>query len=602
LLFYGALLVAIFLQRHPLLLPAPGDPEQGGGSFPEERPHAPALLLLPEGEAERAKRLSDLPLAQVWGNFLVQEYGSLTVRPSRGWSEEDLRAASLLVVPEACAATVESRQDLLDGFARSGGVVVLERPAPEQAARTTGFLGYCDSSLVDRGTLAKLASIPLYLERRPHSNEEGWTVLARAAGNGAPAGGPPLISTRSAGLGGYVSVDFRFARHLLIWQQGLCAEDFSIPLRHRERAGVPFCQTNSLVADSCLLYTDFPHADAYERLLGAAIETVRPQPRLWPFPYAHDGAYVMTHDDENFGDLSTALTGEEARQGYASTLFVVPARITPAGVSSMKADGADIGIHWWRGWTEKAVRPVAILGWRPVERMLSLGEQRDRLRKLGVAPVTSSRIHGLVWAPHYTKDFRRLEAAGITLDSTYGPTGHGMLGYVFGTGLPFHPIDLDGRPFRLIEVPFVYQDDERWMPGLDERLLATSQESTHQLIVPIVHSTTMVTRPSAAHMDAWLAAGKTARDRNHWLVPLSTFAAFWSSRGAPGLTRDAEGFRRTTDADPGDLALMVPEGIRLTPAPIDSVRRSVRLHGRGYMLVPIRSLPERFALIPEVAP
>lgn len=664
-LLYAAILAGIALHRSPRRIGPREVPMQGGSAFPEARSDALALLVLPPafaapassapgaagataaGRAASAARFSTLEPAQAWGNWLLQEFGSLRTATVADLDTLALDRLALVVVPQACGAGLaETVRARLQAFAQRGGVVLWERGPPttdsRDPARGPAALSWLATGLADSTLAARLSELPLAGaatgELDPLSS---WEPLLRAqpaavprdAGrSGGRASAPPprdettLASAGRRGQGGEVLLDLPFARHLLTWQQGRPADDFAIPLRHRAEAGVPFCQPNALVPDPRLLETLYPHADAWERLLAVCIESVRPVPRLWYFPYAYDGAWAMTHDDEDFGDLSRWMTLEENRQGAASTLYIIPRRITAQGAADMAADGCDLALHWWRGWSADLTRPVGVFGWTPLRRVWSLTEQRDRLQSLlpaGSGPIISNRVHGLMWDAHYTRDFRRLEAAGFKLDSTYGPAGRKQLGYQFGTGFPFHPLDTDGRPFRLLEVPFLYQDDENWRPDLDEELLRDSAGSLHQLLVPLYHATTMRWTPSAEVMDGYLASFDRARRWNHWVTTLEGYRRFWERRAGARIARgerpgeyvvpggadsagsgedDAAGGGRTArgdeagEADSG-LALMVPPGARLLAADgKEPAGRTIVLMGRAYRLVPLAALGGRFTL------
>ncbi|MHB8078500.1 MAG: polysaccharide deacetylase family protein [Candidatus Krumholzibacteriia bacterium] len=584
-------------------------PQRGGSAFPEARADALALLLLPPAApAGNAARFATLDCAQAWGNWLLQEFGSLRTAPVADWAGVDLAGCALVVVPEGCAEQLDdAAHDRLEAFARDGGVVLYERSWRGRTADAAGAApvrlttAWLADGLADSLTLARLRATPFAapLPRQPEP-PAAWLPLVRVAAAGAASGESVVaVSLGPRGAGGILLVDLPLARQLVVWQQGLPADDFTIPLRHRAEAGVRFCQPNALVADAGLLDTLHPHADAWERLLAACVERVRPVPRLWYFPAAFDGAWAMTHDDENFGDLSRWMTTEERRRGVASTMYVIPQKITAQGVAGLASDGADLALHWWRGWSGDMTRPVGLFGWHPARRIASLVEQRDRLQTLGAPrPITGNRVHGLMWDPHYTRDFRRLEAAGFTLDSTSGPAGPRQLGYVFGTGFPFHPLDTDGRPFRLLEVPYLYQDDENWRPDLDETLLRDSATSLHELLVPLYHATTMRWQPSAAVMDGYLASFASVRRWNHWPTTLEGYRAFWARRAATPLVRGARPGEYAAATAPADsLALMVPAGARALAADgSEPPGRAVTVMGRAYRLVPLAALGDRFRL------
>lgn len=600
---YGLILTGIYLNRHPLSLGPPAEAMRRGSDYAEARPGGPALLVRPAPGRE-AGGFSRLPFDGAWANLLLQETGGLDITTPGELATRNLAAAALIVLPESSAGRLDAAAwERLSAFARGGGVVVAERswpgaPTPTGPPRPALPLPMVPG-LLDSLTAAGLSATHIDLYGAPVAvpADARTLVMGRPAGGGPPE---PVLAVARAGAGGFVYVAFPLGRQLTVWQQGLPDEDFSVPMRWREEASVSFRQTNALVPERALLQTYFPHADTWERLLMAAVEEVHPVPRLWYFPFRFDGAYSMSHDDEGFGDRSLALTQEEARQGYRSTLFVITDRLTRRGTAAMAGTGTEIALHWWRGWSTPVVHRIGLWGWRPFRRTLSLAEQSTRLNDLRGQATAANRVHGLIWDRHYTRDFRRLEAAGYRLDSTYGPTGKGQIGYVFGTGFPFHPIDTDGRPFRLDEAPFLFQDDENWHADLDRRLVGDSQRTFHEWIVPLYHCTTMYWQPSVAVMEGWLAAAGIARAANHWVVPMEEYLRFWRSRATVALNRQPGTDSFTVPRDvPGEMGLLIPTAARLETvagAVPDSLSRSVTLIGRTYRVVALRALGGAFRL------
>lgn len=615
-LVYGAIIAGIYYHRHPVRLGPPREPEQRATGYGPTGGRASAALLLPARTGEAANWADFSPDA-VWGNFLRQEVGAFEVLDPARIGAEELSGLALIVVPEGVRPEEgEPLHDALDAWVRQGGILIVDGGVlggyvePSQRHSAIGRIRGLRAGLVDSLTQREIEKIPLHLPGFFRSSAvtaeiAGFAHLVGARVDSLPVNGKTLIATVSRGAGGIVVLNFGFARHLLTWQQGLPAADLGLPGRWRKEAGVTLRQTNELVAESSFLATEFPHADAFERLIMACAETIHPLPRLWYFPADYDGAFCMSHDDEDFGDRSRALTEEQRRQGYGSTMFIIPRKITAAGVAGMHADGAEIALHWWRGWSSSMERKIGVLGWTPLRQTRTLSEQKTILE--GLSPgqtVTANRVHGLIWASHYTRDFRRLEAAGFTLDSSYGPAGPAQIGYLFGTGFPFHPLDTNGLPFRLEEMPFLYQDDENWDPGLDDRLLGASRDSWHQVVTPLYHTTTMYWNPSVAVMEGFLSAASRARAANHWVVPMGGYHAFWRRRGDTAVRRlpGEGGFESAAPVD-STLALMVPRGWRIVPlagaggdslSSAPAVLRRVNVMGGAYDLVPLDRIGPAF--------
>jgi len=277
-----------------------------------------------------------------------------------------------------------------------------------------------------------------------------------------------------------------------------------------------------------------PQADRQERACWARIEQQVPIPRWWYHPHAAAGVVALTHDEEGFGDRSRWMAEHEGSQLLRSTMFVIPGAMTAGGAMSILAEGADVQLHWNRGFFAQYVEQRLGFGpFRPLVRTRSLREQKEAL--LGLLPpsgqaVLLNRNHGLVWDPEWGKSFRILAAAGIAADSTYGPTGAGRFGYIFGTGLPFSPLDENGLPLPLHEVPFLFQDDEEYSIARQVELLERSEQGDHQLIVAIFHVNTMARVPSLERMHGWLELPRQARQHAHQVMDLGSFLRFWWDR------------------------------------------------------------------------
>jgi hypothetical protein len=215
-----------------------------------------------------------------------------------------------------------------------------------------------------------------------------------------------------------------------------------------------------------------------------------------------------------------------------------------AGASRLRAAGAEIALHWDRGYPEPRLRKIGIGLFEPLAIRETLGEElRAIVRLASPQPVVSHRLHGLLWGEDWAGTFRALAAAGLRLDSSLGPTGDVPPGYPFGTALPFHPLDDNGRPFALWEVPFTFQDDESMERGDTARLLAANAALGHGLVVPIFHSSTMAYVPSVDRFEEWLEAPAAAAAARHWRGRFADLLAFLDARAEAGLDLEACGAR-----------------------------------------------------------
>jgi len=346
-------------------------------------------------------------------------------------------------------------------------------------------------------------------------------------------------ASRARSLGTHAIPVDGFATELARMQQGTTAG------LDREYPGV----RDGLVQPHGLLPTDAaprplePAADLRERALLAAIERVTPIAGWWPFPGGAPAYVAVTHDEERFGDKSAWLSETFAERGVETTAFVIPDRIGPLGVAAMQAARTDVHLHWDRGFFgEMPVRHMGIGPFVPAVRRPSLVEQVSDSRELGVvqSDLVMNRTHGLVFDPDTAKTFRMMHAAGVTVDSSYGPSGTDRFGYLFGTGLPFRPLDDTGWPFPLVEIPFLFQDDEGWSRDDQDSLIRAAATEHHQLVVGVYHTNSMARVPSAELIEGILSVGETARAAGADHGSLERFVRHWEARLRSRLTTTVE--------------------------------------------------------------
>jgi hypothetical protein len=200
--------------------------------------------------------------------------------------------------------------------------------------------------------------------------------------------------------------------------------------------------------------------------------------------------------------------------------------MTARGYHRLQSGGHEIGLHWDRyEWFER----VGIPGFRPLLRGVSLEDQAKKLATISGRRPTLNRNHWLVWEGDFAATFRKLAAAGFTGDSSYGPTGLEIAGYLFGTGLPFHPLDTNGSVFSLLELPFHLQDDEAFSIEAFRALLCGAEGQT---VGVVIHPGTMRYRASRDVVRLLRDAATLAREERLEPARVGDFLAFWRARSA----------------------------------------------------------------------
>ncbi len=561
-----------------------------------------AAVVVSRAGIEQAGPFSRRDWGLAWTNTIHQEIGPCRVLDAARLAREPLDRYGLLVVtrgargrlaPEAVAR--------LAAWVAAGGGLIAELPGPE-LAELTGLRGdltpgearswrplAADSTFLAQR--AGLDSLPLWTRLpEPVAVPPGSELLASLAGR-------PAVLSRAHGDGVVVTVLMDFGLFLVATQQGRPEEDYSVVNRYEGHLS-SWIKTADLMTDGAFRVNDVPLADLLERAL---VDRVRARvfvPALAYWPDGAAGVYLMTHDEEGRGAKAQWMIDDEAARGVGSTMFYI-ASDDVAGpgpdrdsVAKVAAEGAAVGVHWVHRLGEDNLMRLwglPVLG--PFLKEIVLPEQAARVGSAlppALRPVRLCRLHYLMWDTEWARPFAQLAAAGIQLDSSYGPDWH-CRGYLFGTALPFHPLDASGLPFPLWELPYEHSEmDEGADPAWLARLAELSRGGDHAAIVSLFHPPFFSFAPSADTYRFWRAAPGLMAAAGHPALTLEQVRAFAAAREATELAIVREGPGRWR------LEYAAPEGtsgLRLAPAAgpgSNEASAGAPLRGRGSLLVESR--------------
>jgi hypothetical protein len=538
----AAAVVAQHYGRKPVWLDNP-DAEQ-----PAEPPAAvaaPSALLLYDGarvEAAAAGGSSaQLDCSLAWLSVLEEEAGATRCLDVRLAGAADLRKTTergrplVAVVTRSCGALAADLTTALFQLAEQGSLLILEQP-DDSVLRPTR-VGLSAQAFAPR----RLTRVAPMLPYAPPGWADGMPVITTCQ---RPSACPPddqALLWLDGGAaawrlawerGAVVVLACDLGRWLTALWQGVPQDDFSVHGTHNSHGPERGVEPDDLVADPTRVVAWVPRADLLARTVLASGFALAPTARLSPLPAGTAGLFVMTHDEDSFGDRSTFLSDLAASEGASSTFFAIPDRITVAGTSAMLQAGCDVQLQWNRGSWLHQVRRIGVGPWRPLAKELNLADQVQALQRrlpAGAPAVTMNRTHALLWDGHWTRTLRILQAQHFELDSSYGPA-EGRFGYVFETGRPYHPLDVTGYPFALLELPFCFQDDKRYDPALQEQLLADSEAGYHCVLTPIFHTATMQRNPDAFRMRGLLQSFSAAAHHRHPVMSMSHYLAFRHAR------------------------------------------------------------------------
>ncbi len=289
---------------------------------------------------------------------------------------------------------------------------------------------------------------------------------------------------------------------------------------------------------------EVPQAQGHEMLLLGLLRSLTadlsPLPRLWPLPFPHTGAVILSGDSDNLGaDRLRLALNRLGEWGLPYTLYIMPedlANLSDQELTDFSARGIDFGLHYYHG----SAPTVA-------EMERGLGEDRARMAARGLRPV-SARGHSCIWVG-WDEQARLLGEAGLSASSSF----MGRLAYPTGTGLPYRFLSRSGERLPLWELPIYAGDDvtltDKWgMPPVPEAgalqrtlaALGTSALLYGQPLTFCFHPHYFSGQEPATV--EWVSGlGAACRERGHPLMNVAQWQDFWRSRCGSGLRHVVEG-------------------------------------------------------------
>ncbi len=578
-----------------LFLAGPGGARTAGAPVYRAGP-ADALVVVSRRALSRAAEAADFDStlwSYAWVGLVEQEFGSPAVVDLDDLRAGDLTARRLVVFTRSATVGTPSPETLAAArtAARQGAALILELPGPDWSALSGLVLGPVPANPRGRvwrgqplefqdfpGTLAGAPMRPslALLQEMPVFTWMAQGLMQEGSVRGlGRLSGQNLVYVRPEGRGQVLSLGFDLACQVQALQQGApSGPGFTVTERQGLVPGL--VESQDLVLGPTMLDNPVPYADLLEGWVAdLAEDAAGPVPGWWRFPYAYDGVAALSHDEEGLGqEAFTDLWALEARSGVPSTSFVLAGRDL---AQRWPEPPQNLQMHWNR---------FMAGSWPPYE-WPDLAGQVARLQSWQGRRPRLNRNHYLAWSEDYADPFRQMAAAGLDLDSTYGPN-RGR-GYLFGTGLPFRVLDQDGLPLPVWEWPFVSQED--WS-GVDSswarRLLDDSSRAWHQAPLVLLHPHRWVATPEGRRFLEEFV--QQARARRHLVTSMEGYHRFLQRRlGARLCSRFRDGVLKADLEAPGPgLALRLPATIREVQVDGRPARvRRVRLNDRWRLLVEV---------------
>lgn len=511
------------------------------GSRPPDRTEGDVLLLAPDAPAVEARRFENLDCSLGWQNALNHRFGSYASASSDALSPQLLAGHAVVVVPGRVASELsETARDHLMEFVEEGGQLIVELPRRGweritgvstigQVSRARAITDLDGMGL--HGPLREpFLDIPLAGQLLPVSELDPFPTGPRRIS----VDDQPGLITQSQGAGHVHSLLFDFGCSLTAMMQGRPDSELSFG----PPDGDDHLPTADRVADDAMTATTEPRADLLQRLLFMSLDATRPVARLWPFPGDYRGAAMVIHPTT--ADPTPAFGFAEDLQGhdFFPTFLGAADHWGPEEMRRAQELDATLGLIWVQGHhrdpltVDRGLGPIT-----PWHQELTLAEQRSLMehRLESDGRLTKVQSEGTLWYRDWDTTFRALAAAGMAIDLSFGPSSGDHYGFLFGTGMPFYPIDTRGRLLPVLTFPFVL-DGTGLSPERLRALFEASDDAHHQPLAIQVQGDAMRHHPSADLMLALRDLPELADEHHHWSTTLRDYTDFLSARRQSVLT------------------------------------------------------------------
>ena len=542
------------------------------------------IISIDEITKSSSKKKFDLQdWSYAWINALIQEVGSFSSIDIIQFSWDLIKSRRVVIISKsACNRMPTNSIKILNKFVRNGGVLLLEQPSNKFKKLSGIILSQIKTKPIKVSYIDKDYESYYILKKMPlATNLNKVLSLSRDVKIIARFDNLPSIVYKHQGKGEVISLCFDFGLQLVSLQQGVPQNNYTVTDKTSLK---DFCESQDLVLDKSLENNEYPFADILEKLVLEIINSFQPIPRLWYVKDNYLGAFIMTHDEDYFGDGVKYMLDEEARFKATSTFFVAPSKKISGSILRLLTKNSEFAIHWDRmEYFLKSIFNNTFDDGKDLKNQINLLESNYDIK------ITSNRNHFLKWDNHYTNTLRELYNNGINVDSTYGPNNG--KGYLFCTSYGFYPLDTNGKPIPILEIPF-HTQELRAGADLDyiKCLIKSNQTQYHGIISLLFHPQKSL--PGMKARSAWLGSIKKARDCGHWITNFAQFYEFFQNRQNTIIKSKFDSMVLSISADSCGLSLIVPTNsnrktinkIKINGNSIKSYK-SIKILGFKYHLV-----------------
>ena len=341
-----------------------------------------------------------------------------------------------------------------------------------------------------------------------------------------------------------------------------------------------------------------PQADILTAVLGRAVETLIPQPRLWYYPKSSQRSVLLqTSDDdwstiEQFETITTVLKHYDA----TCTFYVVNrSQLTTSHMGRWEADGHVFSVHpstmidvEGRPPTDESQR-----FWVPDMVRENVARHKEQYGR----PVNTIRNHAIRWVGYM--DLARLHAElGIRGEANYFAMGVILSGYLTGSGRLAKFVDPTGEIIDHLQIASHWTEEilvsdthgfsERWLysraQDFTNGIINRSISRYHTPTVINSHPVSFATYSQPLIESNW----KTAREGGVPIVSPDAWVAFTDARRSVSISPTPEGFVITAEQSMDDVVVLCAAGSQVSGPGVST--SSEMIWGRTYVAVTISGL------------
>lgn len=519
---------------HHFPLTISNDDEVAAAVMPQQLGQSGILLILPS-ENTHAQSYPALDFSFAWYNLLSQVAGSFNIALTKDIQSSASLQAQLIVVPQKTAETLSDTQiQLISQAVQRGASLIVEMPTPAWSSMTAIKRRTKVSSTIKHFTDAPNSPLSGAFRDQLLNTPLDTQVLRLDALDSETLPGDALLLEldgamahyrRSHGAGHVFVLAFNLGQTITSLQQGKPADSFQIETKEEPKA-------SDLVLNEKLRHSTVPYADLLKTHVIQSVLQVTPIPLVWPFPDNHRSALIVVHDTGRLGDSAFAMAEFEQSQEIQTTWLVRAGMMSNQELQKWTNYGFDIGVSLLRPPVGKLYEPYGPPFFQPIASERNMRNQKKAIEKAGVN-VAACKFSMSAWSRDYTLAFRKLAAAQCQIDMSYAPTESEHAGYLFGSAFPFLPIERNGMPLPVYELPALINDEAglHSVPAeIPLKLVGEAENLYHQPVVVQFNADTMFTQPSHHVYDTWLKLIRYARENHIWITSAKRFMHYYTLR------------------------------------------------------------------------